>query len=133
MGFSPPKGWTAENDILYIHKYGYRITRMTYKGKEGWFLIPVDIKEAVIEFAPDSSGRDAAFEHFEKNGLEKKGKRRLLVPAKSKKKAAAVVKEEGEEKAKDAGEDAEKEDDEDDEEDEKASDETDEKDAGDDT
>lgn len=86
MAFKAPKGWETESDTLFIHKSGVRIARMTYKGKDGWFLVPVDIKAPVVEFEPTPEGRDKAFEAFDKGVVEWKARRK---PAKAKAKAKA--------------------------------------------
>ena len=69
MASSTPKGWDKDSDKLFIHDTGVRIQRMTYKGKEGWFLVPVDLDAAVLEFEPTPEGRDKAFEAFAKGAI----------------------------------------------------------------
>ena len=81
---SSPKGWEKDSDKLFIHETGIRIQRMTYKGKDGWFLVPVDLDAAVVEFEPTPEGRDKAFEAFAKGTLATK-------PKKSKPSAAKKV------------------------------------------
>ena len=97
MAGSVPKGWEKDSDKLFIHETGIRIQRMTYKGKDGWFLVPVDLDAAVVEFEPTPEGRDKAFEAFAKGALVVKPKK---TKAASTKKAAAkpVKEEEAEEK-----------------------------------
>ena len=50
MASSAPKGWEKDSDKLFIHETGIRIARMMYKGKDGWFLVPVDLDAVVLEF-----------------------------------------------------------------------------------
>ena len=64
MAFSTPKGWDKESDTLFIHSTGVRIERRTYRGQEGWFLIPVDLDQEVLTFEATPEGRDKAFEAF---------------------------------------------------------------------
>lgn len=64
MAFSTPKGWDKESDTLFIHSSGVRVERRTYRGQEGWFLIPVDLDQEVLTFEPTPEGRDKAFEAF---------------------------------------------------------------------
>jgi len=84
---------------------------MTYKGKDGWFLVPVDLDAAVVEFEPTKEGCDKALEAFAKGALVTKPK---TTTATSTKKAAAAKAAPKEEEAE------EKDDDDDDEDDEKA-------------
>src|SRR6185369_3664718 len=100
MASGVPKGWEKDSDKLFIHETGIRIQRMTYKGKDGWFLVPVDLDAAVVEFEPTPEGRDKAFEAFAKGALVVKPKK---TKATSKKAAAkpAAKEEEGEDKDKD--------------------------------
>ena len=86
MASGVPKGWDKESDKLFIHETGVRIARQTYKGKDGWYLIPVDLDAAVLEFEPTPEGRDKAFEAFAKGALVTKPKK---TKATSTKKAAA--------------------------------------------
>ena len=105
MASGVPKGWEKDSDKLFIHETGIRIQRMTYKGKEGWFLVPVDLDAAVVEFEPTNEGRDKAFEAFAKGALVTKPKK---TKAPSKKAAAAKVapkEEEAEEKDDDDDDD----------------------------
>jgi len=111
MASGVPKGWEKDSDKLFIHETGIRIQRMTYKGKDGWFLVPVDLDAAVIEFEPTKEGCDKAFEAFAKGVLVTKPKK---TKATSTKKAAAAKAAPKEEEAE------EKDDDDDDEDDEKA-------------
>lgn len=113
MAAGVPKGWEKESDKLFIHETGVRIARQTYKGKDGWYLIPVDLDAAVVEFEPTPEGRDKAFEAFAKGALVTKPKK---TKAPSKKAAKAAPK--GEE-----GEDAKKEEDDDDDDDDEDGDE----------
>jgi len=108
MASGVPKGWEKDSDKLFIHETGIRIARMTYKGKEGWFLVPVDLDAAVLEFEPTPEGRDKAFEAFAKGALVVKPKK---TKAPSKKAAAAKVapkEEEAEEKDDDDDDDDDK-------------------------
>jgi hypothetical protein len=111
MASGVPKGWEKDSDKLFIHETGIRIQRMTYKGKDGWFLVPVDLDAAVIEFEPTNEGRDKAFEAFAKGALVIKPKK---TKATSTKKAAAAKaapkEEEAEEKEEDDDDDDEEED-----------------------
>ena len=114
MASGVPKGWEKDSDKLFIHETGVRIARQTYKGKDGWYLIPVDLDAAVLEFDPTPEGRDKAFEAFAKGALVTKPKKTKAASPKKTAKAAAKG-EEGEE-GKDA-KDKEKEDDDDDDDD----------------
>lgn len=64
MGFSPPKGWDKESETLFIHDSGTRIEKRTYREKEGWFIIPVDLDAEVLSYDPTPEGRDKAFADF---------------------------------------------------------------------
>jgi hypothetical protein len=75
MASGVPKGWEKDSDKLFIHETGIRIQRMMYKGKDGWFLVPVDLDAAVVEFEPTPEGRDKAFEAFAKGALVVKPKK----------------------------------------------------------
>jgi hypothetical protein len=75
MASGVPKGWEKDSDKLFIHETGIRIARMTYKGKDGWFLVPVDLDAVVLEFEPTPEGRDKAFEAFAKGALVVKPKK----------------------------------------------------------
>ncbi len=113
MASGVPKGWEKDSDKLFIHETGVRIARQTYKGKDGWYLIPVDLDAVVVEFEPTPEGRDKAFEAFTKGALVTKPKK---VKAPSKKAAAAKAAppkgEEGEEpKVEKEGDDDEEDDD----------------------
>ena len=103
MASGVPKGWDKDSEKLFVHETGVRIARQTYKGKDGWYLIPVDLDAAVLEFEPTPEGRDKAFEAFGKGVLVVKPKKAKAVT----KKAAA--------KAPPKPEDAEEEKDDDDE------------------
>jgi hypothetical protein len=109
MASGVPKGWEKDSDKLFIHETGIRIARMTYKGKDGWYLVPVDLDAVVVEFEPTPEGRDKAFEAFAKGALVIKPKK---AKAPSKKaaaaKAAAPKEEEAEEKDDDDDDDGEK-------------------------
>src|SRR3954470_4615664 len=89
MASGVTKGWEKDSDKLFIHETGIRIQRMTYKGKDGWFLVPVDLDAAVIEFEPTPEGRDKAFEAFDKGVLIVKPKKTKVSPKKA---AAAAAK-----------------------------------------
>jgi hypothetical protein len=122
MASGVPKGWEKDSDKLFIHETGVRIARQTYKGKDGWYLIPVDLDAAVLEFEPTPEGRDKAFEAFAKGVLVTKPKKAKAAPTKKAAAKAAPKAEEGEEvKAEKEGED-----DDEDEDDEKEEDEGDE-------
>ena len=121
MASGVPKGWEKDSDKLFIHETGIRIARMTYKGKDGWFLVPVDLDAAVLEFEPTPEGRDKAFEAFAKGALVTKPKK---TKAPSAKKAAAAKAAPKEEEAE------EKDDDDDDEDEDKGGDDADEGDEG---
>jgi hypothetical protein len=105
MASGVPKGWDKESDKLFIHETGVRIARQTYKGKDGWYLIPVDLDAVVVEFEPTPEGKDKAFEAFAKGALVTKPKKTKTVT----KKAAA--------KPPPKAEDAEEKDDDDDDDD----------------
>ena len=94
MSPSVPKGWDKESDTLFIHTTGVRIQRMAYKGKDGWYLVPIDLDQPVVEFEPTPEGRDKAFESFAKGALETKPRK---TKAAAKGKAAAPAPEEAEE------------------------------------
>lgn len=64
MGFSPPKGWDKESETLFIHDTGTRIEKRTYREKEGWFIIPVDLDQEVVGYDATPEGRDKAFADF---------------------------------------------------------------------
>jgi len=66
MEFSIPEGWAQESHTLYLHPSGVRIERRIYRLKEGWFLVPVDLDQAVAEFSPNSDGLALAFDAFAK-------------------------------------------------------------------
>jgi len=102
MASGVPKGWEKDSDKLFIHETGIRIARMTYKGKDGWFLVPVDLDAAVLEFEPTPEGRDKAFEAFAKGALVTKPKK---TKATTKKAAAKAAPKEEEAEEKDDDED----------------------------
>ena len=64
MGFTAPKGWDKESETLFIHDSGTRIEKRTYREKEGWFIIPVDLDQEVVGYDPTPEGRDKAFQDF---------------------------------------------------------------------
>ena len=90
MAFKTPKDWEKDSDDLFIHKTGVRIHKTTYKDKDGWFLIPVDMKEPVVEFEENPEGRDKAFETFTE--LKKAAKKRKPGRKPAKKKAKPKAK-----------------------------------------
>jgi hypothetical protein len=109
MASGVPKGWEKDSDKLFIHETGIRIARMTYKGKDGWFLVPVDLDAAVLEFEPTPEGRDKAFEAFAKGVLVTKPKKTKATTKKAAAKPAPKEEEaEGEEKDDDDDEDDDK-------------------------
>ena len=101
MASGVPKGWEKDSDKLFIHETGIRIARMTYKGKEGWFLVPVDLDAAVLEFEPTPEGRDKAFEAFAKGALATKPKKTKAATTKKAAAKPAPKEEESEEKEED--------------------------------
>ncbi len=112
MSPSVPKGWDRESESLFIHSTGVRIQRMAYKGKDGWYLVPTDLDQPVLEFEPTSEGREKAFEAFAKGALDLKPRKAKAV---SKGKAApppaessedAEEGDEDDEEGKEAGEEA---------------------------
>lgn len=114
MASGVPKGWEKDSDKLFIHETGVRIARQTYKGKDGWYLIPVDLDAVVVEFEPTPEGREKAFEAFAKGALVTKPKK-AKAPSKKAAAKAAPKGEDGEEAKAEGDED----DDEDDEKEEK--------------
>lgn len=96
MSPSVPKGWDKESDTLFIHTTGVRIQRMAYKGKDGWYLVPIDLDQPVVEFDPTPEGREKAFESFAKGALDTKPKK-AKAAAKGKAAAAPAPEEESEE------------------------------------
>jgi hypothetical protein len=111
MASGVPKGWDKESDKLFIHETGVRIARQTYKGKDGWYLIPVDLDAVVVEFEPTPEGRDKAFEAFTKGALVTKPKKTKTVTKKVAAKPPPKT-EDGEEKDDDDDEDGAEKDDE---------------------
>ncbi|HVE39741.1 MAG TPA: hypothetical protein VNM14_07645 [Planctomycetota bacterium] len=105
MASGVPKGWEKDSDKLFIHETGIRIQRMTYKGKDGWFLVPVDLDAAVVEFEPTNEGRDKAFEAFAKGALVVKPKKTKATTKKAAAAKPAPKEEEGEEKDDDDDDD----------------------------
>ena len=71
MSFTPGKDWSRESDDLFIHKSGARVAKTTYHQKLGWFLMPPDLDQTVVEFPPTDEGRDQAFEAFAKGAVSK--------------------------------------------------------------
>ena len=111
MASGVPKDWDKESDKLFIHETGVRIARQTYKGKDGWYLIPVDLDAVVVEFEPTPEGRDKAFEAFTKGALVTKPKKTKTVTKKVAAKPPPKT-EDGEEKDDDDDEDGPEKDDE---------------------
>jgi hypothetical protein len=109
MSFTAPKGWEKDSDKLFIHSTGVRIQFMTYRQKEGWYLVPTDLDQPVIEFEPNPEGRAKAFEAFASGVMDTKPKRKKAEPSEAvkKKKAAAAAKAKEEEEAADSDEDGE--------------------------
>jgi len=83
MRFKPPRKWDQESPRLFIHEDGIRIERRSYRGQEGWFLLPTDLDQEVVYFEPTPKGRDQAFAAFAAGVLVK--------PPKKKKKPAAAA------------------------------------------
>jgi hypothetical protein len=104
MASGVPKGWEKDSDKLFIHETGIRIQRMTYKGKDGWYLVPVDLDAVVVEFEPTPEGRDKAFEAFAKGALVIKPKKTKTTTKKAPPKPVPKG-EEGEEKDDDDDDD----------------------------
>src|SRR5258706_5156155 len=104
MASGVPKGWEKDSDKLFIHETGVRIARQTYKGKDGWYLIPVDLDAVVVEFEPTPEGRDKAFEAFAKGALVTKPKKTKAPSKKAAAAKAAAAKGEDGEEAKPAAE-----------------------------
>lgn len=95
MSRALPEGWSRESEALYIHTSGLRIERMTYRGSEGWYLVPVDLDVPPLRFEPTSEGEAKAFEAYASNAIK------MAPPPKKKKPKAAkmpVPEEEPEEK-----------------------------------
>ena len=88
MANNAPKNWEKYTEKIFIHESGVRVQRMTYKGKDGWCLVPVDIAEAVIEFEPTPEGRDKAFAAFDQGSLSTKPKKTRPAAKKAPAKAA---------------------------------------------
>jgi hypothetical protein len=107
-----PKGWEKDSDKLYIHETGVRIQRMTYRGKDGWYLVPLDLDATCIEFEPTNEGRDKAFEAFAKGTGQEKPKKAKPAAKRSPDAPPPGEDEEKDEDAEDAEEDEEKDDDE---------------------
>ena len=62
--FTPGPGWERESDTLFIHDGGDRIRSGTYRGVQGWFLIPAELDLKVLVFPPTPEGRAEAFTAF---------------------------------------------------------------------
>ncbi len=71
MTFTPGKDWSKESDDLFIHKSGARVAKTTYHQKLGWFLMPPDLDQPVLEFPATDEGRAQAFEAFAKGAISK--------------------------------------------------------------
>jgi hypothetical protein len=98
-----PVGWEQDSHTLYLHPSGVRIERRIYRNKEGWVLVPVDLDQTVVEFAPNSEGLERAFAAFAGGVFNPKGldaKREVLDA-----RAAARQDEKPEEPAEDEDED----------------------------
>jgi hypothetical protein len=103
MASNTPKGWEKDSDKLYIHETGVRIQRMLYRGKDGWYLVPLDLDQTCQEFEPTNEGRDQAFEAFAKGVLTAAKPKKPRAPKKAK--PVAPPPEDGEEtEAKEEGE-----------------------------
>ncbi len=72
MEYAAPEGWKRDSDTAYIHASGVCIRLMTYRSREGWVLLPVDLDQAGVRFEPTSEGRDQAFEAFARGVLDPK-------------------------------------------------------------
>ena len=116
MASGTPKGWDKDSDKLFIHESGVRIQRMAYKGKEGWFIVPVDLDQPVVEFEPTPEGRDKAFESFAKGAIPAKPKKK---PVEKKPAKPAPLSDDDKEKDKDKDKDKDDDDEDDDEKEEK--------------
>lgn len=92
MGFDPGKGWDKESEELFIHDSGTRISKTTYRGKLGWWVLPVDLDAPPMEFAATDAGRAEAFAAFSKGIPKPKPK-----PKKAEAKVAAKGGEDDEE------------------------------------
>jgi hypothetical protein len=106
MSSATPKGWEKDSDKLFIHNSGVRIQLMTYRQKEGWYLVPTDLDQPVVEFEPTPEGRQKAFEAFAAGVLDSKPKRKKseASEAAAKKKKKPVVKSEEESEEEEGGE-----------------------------
>ena len=102
MEIAIPEGWVADSQMLYLHSSGVRIERMSYKKKEGWVLVPVDLDQKVMEFSPDREGLEGAFAAFAKGGLDPKA------PVVTKKTSEAQEAARRDEKLEEASDDEEK-------------------------
>ena len=108
MSVELPKDWTREDDELFVYKDGTRIHKTTYNSKQGWFMIPVDLDETVIEYADTEEGRDLAFDEFTQKVDDEKARKKAerAARAKKKKEDAAAAKEAAEEDAAEAADEA---------------------------
>lgn len=86
MGEELPKDWTKEDSELYIYKDGTRITKTTYNSKQGWFLMPADLDETVLEYEDTDEGKNLAFEEFTQKIDDDKAQKKAARAAKAKKK-----------------------------------------------
>jgi hypothetical protein len=91
MSISTPKGWEKDSDKLFIHSTGVRIQLMTYRQKEGWYLVPTDLDQPVVEFEPTPEGRTKAFDAFAAGALDTKPKRKKAEGTEAKKKKKVVA------------------------------------------
>lgn len=111
MEFNAPKDWEKDSDNRFIHESGVRIQRMSYKGKDGWYIVPLEIETAVVGFDPTAEGRDQAFAAFAQSAPAAKPKKAKPAPARKAPAAAEPKDEEAEEakevKADDEDDDAE--------------------------
>lgn len=80
MSFTAPKGWEKDSEKLYIHRTGARIQLMTYREKEGWYLVPAELDQPLMGFLPTSEGRDKAFEAFAKPSPTRAARARKPAP-----------------------------------------------------
>jgi hypothetical protein len=108
MSFTTPKGWEKDSDKLFIHSTGVRIQLMTYRQKEGWYLVPTDLDQPVVEFEPTPEGRTKAFDSFAAGALDTKPKRKKSEAAETKKKKKAVAPAKAGEEGEGEGAEAEK-------------------------
>ena len=109
MAFKLPKDWTKENGDLFIYKDGTRIHNTTYNSKQGWFMIPSDLDETVLEYEDSTEGRDLAFDEFTQKVDDEKARKKAerAARAKLRKEEAEAAKEAAAEAAEEAAEDSE--------------------------